>query len=117
MTWNTIRKLTVMQKSRIEDFKGGWFVGNFFPTAHQSEEFEVCFKKHEKGESWPTHYHKRSREINLLVRGKMMIQDQVLEEGDVFIFEPYEIANPVFLEDCEVLIVKTPSVPGDKYEI
>ena len=47
----------------------------------------------------------------------MQIQDQILVEGDIFIFSPYEIADPVFLEDCEVLIVKTPSVPGDKYEI
>lgn len=63
------------------------------------------------------HYHKKSTEINILIRGKMQIQDQILIEGDVFIFQPYEIADPVFLEDCEVLIVKTPSIPGDKYEI
>ena len=106
-----------MQKHRIEDFKGGWFVGNFTPTSYSTDQFEVCFKKHEKGEAWPTHYHKKSHEINLLVKGKMQIQDQILVEGDIFIFSPYEIADPVFLEDCEVLIVKTPSVPGDKYEI
>ena len=106
-----------MQKHRIEDFKGGWFVGNFTPTSYATDQFEVCFKKHEKGEAWPTHYHKKSHEINLLVRGSMQIQDQILVAVDVFIFAPYEIADPVFLEDCEVLIVKTPSVPGDKYEI
>jgi hypothetical protein len=47
----------------------------------------------------------------------MKIQNQIIEEGDIFILSPYEIADPIFLEDCEVLIVKTPSVPGDKYEI
>ena len=106
-----------MQKHRIEDFKGGWFIGDFTPSCYTSKDFEVCYKKHVKGEDWPTHYHKKSTEINILIRGKMQIQDQTLVEGDVFIFQPYEIADPVFLEDCEVLIVKTPSVPGDKYEI
>ncbi len=32
------------------------------------------------------------------------------------VFEPYEVADPIFLEDCEVLVIKTPSVPGDKFE-
>ena len=47
----------------------------------------------------------------------MTIQNKELNEGDIFIFNPYEIADPIFLEDCTVLIIKTPSVPGDKYVI
>ena len=37
--------------------------------------------------------------------------------GDVFIIYPYEIANPIFLEDCEMMIVKTPSNTKDKFVI
>jgi quercetin dioxygenase-like cupin family protein len=106
-----------MEKHKIEDFKGGWFIGNFIPSSHITKDFEVCYKKHFQGEKWPVHYHKESKEINYLVRGKMKIQNQIIEQGDIFILHPYEVADPVFLEDCEVLIVKTPSVPGDKYEI
>ena len=47
----------------------------------------------------------------------MMIQNTELNEGDIFILKPYEIADPIFLEDCTVLIIKTPSIPGDKYII
>jgi hypothetical protein len=47
----------------------------------------------------------------------MTIQNKELNEGDIFILNPYEIADPIFLEDCTVLIVKTPSVPDDKYVI
>jgi hypothetical protein len=38
-----------------------------------------------------------------------------LVSGDIFILRKNEVADPVFLEDCEVFIVKTPSVPGDKF--
>jgi quercetin dioxygenase-like cupin family protein len=96
---------------------GGWFIGDFVPSSFKTKNFEVCYKKHQKGENWPTHYHKISTEINLLVRGKMKIQGKILTEGDIFILNPFEIANPEFLEDCEVVIIKTPSSPGDKFEI
>lgn len=106
-----------MKVTRIEDYKGGWFIGNFEPSAFKTEGFEVCFKHHVKGEKWDTHYHKVGTEINYLVKGKMKIQDIVLNEGDVFVLYPYEVADPEFLDDCTVLIIKTPSVPGDKFII
>ena len=95
--------------------KGGWFVGDFKPTAFKTDEFEVCYKHHIKGEIWDTHYHKVGTEINYLINGKMTIQNTELNEGDIFILRPYEIADPIFLEDCTVLIIKTPSIPTDKY--
>jgi quercetin dioxygenase-like cupin family protein len=106
-----------MEINRIENMKDGWFVGNFEPSAFKTDLFEVCYKFHEKGEKWDTHYHKIGTEINYLVKGKMIIQDKELNEGDIFILKPYEIANPEFIEDCTVLIIKTPSVAGDKYII
>ncbi len=105
---------------KILDFNnmiGGWFIGNFEPTAYKTTDFEVCYKTHPKGEKWDVHYHKKSTEINLLIKGKMTIQDKELRVGDIFIIEPYEIANPEFLEDCLVITVKTPSDTKDKYII
>jgi hypothetical protein len=46
----------------------------------------------------------------------MIIQQTKIVPGDIFVLEPYEIADPQFLEDCVVLCVKIPSIPGDKYE-
>ena len=40
-----------------------------------------------------------------------------LKAGDVFIVYPGEIADPVFHEDCKVVCIKTPSIPGDKYVV
>jgi quercetin dioxygenase-like cupin family protein len=106
-----------MKVTRIEDYKGGWFIGNFKPSVFKTKDFEVCVKHHTKGEKWETHYHKVGIEINYLIKGKMKIQEVELNEGDVFVLYPYEVADPEFLEDCMVLIIKTPSVPDDKFII
>jgi len=102
---------------KMETMMGGWFIGNFEPSAYKTDQFEVCYKHHLKGEKWDVHYHKEGTEINYLVNGKMIIQNKELNTGDIFILKPYEIADPIFVEDCTVLIVKTPSVSGDKYII
>jgi quercetin dioxygenase-like cupin family protein len=92
-------------------------VGDFEPTAYKTSDFEACYKIHSKGEIWDYHYHKKGTEINLLIRGKMKIQDKILKSGDIFIIPPYEIADPEFLEECEIVILKTPSKTQDKYVI
>ena len=106
-----------MKIYKMKDMTGGWFVGDFEPSAIKTKEFEVCYKCHAKGEQWPTHYHKVATEISFVISGKMTIQGQLLQEGDIFVLEPNEVADPVFLEDCCLVVVKTPSVIGDKYEV
>ena len=95
----------------------GWFIGDFEPTAYSTKDFEASYRTHHKGEKWDVHYHKVGTEINLLVSGKMSIQNKTLNSGDIFIIHPYELANPVFFEDCEVICIKTPSAPSDKFVV
>jgi len=99
-----------MELFKIDNMIGGWFVGNFEPTAFKTDMFEVSYKKHFKGEYWDTHYHHTVKEINLLIRGKIIIQGREINSGDIFIINPYEVSNPIFLEDCEIICVKTPSI-------
>jgi mannose-6-phosphate isomerase-like protein (cupin superfamily) len=102
---------------KIFDFskmKGGWFIGNFEPTAFKTENFEVSYKIHPKGEKWDLHYHEQVTEINLLTKGTMIMQGKHLKEGDIFIVQPFEIADPEFLEDCHIVCVKTPGIARDK---
>ena len=99
----------------MKDMTGGWFIGDFEPTSFKTKDFEVCYKHHKKGEKWDVHYHKKSTEINYLVEGRMRLQDIEISSGDIFILKPYEIADPEFLEDCKLVIVKTPSCTNDKY--
>ena len=41
----------------------------------------------------------------------------LINQGDIFIFEQYDVADPIFLEDCELIVVKTPSIQNDKYKV
>ena len=95
----------------------GWFVGDFESTAYRTSACEVCFKQHKEGEVWPVHYHKLATEINYLIQGEMTLQNKKLVAGDIFVLNPNEISDPVFLTDCDLIVVKIPSSTKDKYEI
>lgn len=102
-------------KHHIDDFVGGWFIGDFEPSLLKSKEFEVSIKTHFKDEKWPHHYHKEATEYNYVFSGKVKIEDETYVSGDIFVIYPDYIVRPQFLEDCTILCVKTPSIPGDKY--
>lgn len=106
-----------MNITKLQDYFRGWVIGDFEPSILKTKDFEVGVLTHKKGEIWPAHYHKQSIEYNVLVKGKMIIQERELNSGDVFVFEKGEIADPVFLEDCTVVVVKVPSIPSDKFEV
>jgi quercetin dioxygenase-like cupin family protein len=106
-----------MIKRKIREFYRGWFIGNFEPSLLKTDQFEVSLLQHAKGEKWTRHYHAVATEYNVLIKGLMKINGETMIEGDVFVLEPGEIAEPEFLEDCTLICVKTPSLPGDKYEV
>ena len=99
-----------MKTFKLTDMDRGWFVGDFSPTAFPSKHFEVNFRTHNKGDKWDLHYHSKSTEINLVVKGKMSFNNTILLEGDIFIVEPWQISDPDFLEDTTVVCIRTPSV-------
>lgn len=103
-----------MKIYKLSDMKSGWYVGNFEPSAFKTEQFEVNYRTHKAGEQWEHHYHEEITEVNLLVSGEMIMQGKRLKAGDIFVVEPYEVADPQFIMDCTVVCVKTPSVVGDK---
>jgi quercetin dioxygenase-like cupin family protein len=106
-----------MITSNLKDMFRGWFVGNFEPSIYKTDKFEVGILFHPKGEKWPKHFHKEAVEINVLISGKMILNGEKLLPGNIFLIEKNEIAEPEFLEDCTIVCVKSPSVPGDKYEV
>lgn len=94
---------------------GGWFVGNFKPTAYKTKKFEVSYKLHKKNEKWPHHYHKKADEINLIVKGKMKIKNKIVKSGDIFVLKKKEIADPIFIKNTYIICVKTASIKNDKF--
>jgi hypothetical protein len=97
-----------------EQFICGWFIGDFTPSVIRTTAYEAGYKLHAAGEKWPVHYHEHMDEINFLLEGEMVIQGKTLIGPCVFLLERNEIADPIFVTDCKIFIIKTPSVPGDK---
>ena len=106
-----------MKIIEISKMHRGWMIGDFLPSVLKTDVFEVGYLTHKKGEKWAKHYHKVATEYNLLIRGSMKVCDQKIDPGQIFIIEPNEVADPIFYEDCEILCIKTPSLPKDKYEV
>ena len=101
----------------INDFKNGWFIGDFEPSVLRTSQFEVAFHSYKSGQEWEPHYHKDAIEISYLAHGTMEINGIVLLSGDVIVIYPMEISRPKYLSDCEVIIIKAPSLPRDKYVV
>jgi quercetin dioxygenase-like cupin family protein len=106
-----------MLKEKLSNMTRGWFIGDFEPSVLKTKDFEVGILTHKKGEEWPKHYHKIATEYTVLLSGSMTICGELIEAGTIFVLEPGEVADPVFHEDCTVIVVKSPSVIGDKYVV
>jgi len=39
----------------------------------------------------------------------------ILKSGDIWIYEKNEISDVQFLEDSELMVIRWPSIPTDKY--
>ena len=117
-----------MKIFNIKDFKDGWVIGNFEPALFRTKDIEIAvhdYPKHTRYDNIDRHYHKVATEYNIILEGKIsldvpeMFRDfsraHILSKGDGWIYKPLERSYVIFLENTKLLIIKTPSVPGDKY--
>jgi quercetin dioxygenase-like cupin family protein len=93
----------------------GWFVGGFSPAVLQSSEFEVAIKKYKLGEIEPLHFHQIATEITVVISGNIVMCEKSWSEGDIIVLHPGEATSFMALSDAVTVVVKTPSVPDDKY--
>lgn len=105
-----------MDLYKLDDFIGGWIIGNFDPAILKTEHVEVCLKMNKKGEYIEPHYQEISTEYNIVVNGRMMVNGHELTRGDVFVYNPGEVCYVEILEDSDVVVVKTPSL-GDSDKV
>lgn len=93
----------------------GWFIGNFPKAAFKSEHFECCWQANPAGKKDLPHYHAIATEIQLVVKGSMIINQELFKVGDICVLDSGEHYYAEYIEDTEVFAIKCPSVPGDKY--
>jgi hypothetical protein len=102
--------------SNIERYHKGWFVGDFSPAFYRNKEFEIAHHRHTAGEQTFPHFHRITTELNYIIKGKLKVSGHILQQGDIWIYEPGEVSDVEFLADSELIVVRWPSIPTDKYE-
>ena len=104
-----------MKVCRLDEMIGGWFVGDFSPAAHRSATCEVAYKQYRAGEREDAHVHKVATEITAIVSGRVRMNGVEYTAGDIIVLAPGEPTDFEALEDTSNVVVKLPSVKGDKY--
>ncbi len=105
-----------MEKFRIEDMIGGWFIGNFTPSLFKTNDVEVAVKKYKKGDKEKPHYHKIATEFTLVLDGRVRMSGQEFSNGDIIKINPFDITDFEALTDVSTVVVKLPGANNDKYE-
>jgi anti-sigma factor ChrR (cupin superfamily) len=99
----------------LSSFTGGWFVGRFAPTLIDTQDVEVAIKHYRAGESEPAHHHKVAVELTAVVSGRVRMSGQEFGTGDIIRIPPGQATDFAALTDAVTVVVKMPSVSGDKY--
>lgn len=99
----------------LDEMLGGWFVGDFEPTLLKTKQFEVAVKRYSSGDLETKHTHKVATEITVITSGRVRMNNTEYVSGNIIVVEPGETTDFMALEDSVTVVVKIPSIPGDKY--
>lgn len=105
-----------MKIFKLSEMTKGWFVGGFSPNVLHSEEAEVAVKFYDEGAVEARHVHKVATEVTLILTGRARMNDTILNAGDIVRIEPGQDTDFEALTAVTTVVVKTPSVAGDKYQ-
>ncbi len=104
-----------MRTANIKDFTKGWILGDFSPSFFRNPFFELGHHCHKAGEPTTPHVHKVTTELNYIVRGELIASGKTLKAGDMWTYEANEVSDVTFLTDVELIVIRWPSIPSDKY--
>jgi mannose-6-phosphate isomerase-like protein (cupin superfamily) len=104
-----------MDCAALDRMVNGWFVGDFEPSVLRTTACEVAVKHYRAGDREPSHHHKLAEEITVIVRGRARMGDTEIAEGGIAVIRRGESVVFEALEDTTTVVVKLPSVRGDKY--
>jgi hypothetical protein len=102
---------------KLNDMVSGWIVGDFEPTCLKTAACEVACKHYDTGAAEAAHVHRIATEVTLIASGRVIMNGQTFGAGDIVILEPGEATDFRALEPSTTVVVKMPSVAGDKYPV
>jgi hypothetical protein len=104
-----------MIKYNLSNFYKGWIIGAFEPSIFKTDDFEIGIKKYRKNDVEPMHYHKEAVEYTIIIEGVVKMNDVIYKKDDIIEVQLWETIRFECLEDAVTIVIKTPSVKGDKY--
>jgi NDP-sugar pyrophosphorylase family protein/quercetin dioxygenase-like cupin family protein len=104
-----------LQNFHLDKMIGGWFVGNFKPSVMQTENFEVAVKRYKAGATEASHVHFKADEITVVVEGEVEMNGKKFIKGEIIHLAPGEKGEFRALTDTINVVVKSPSIIGDKH--
>ena len=105
-----------MKRFKLDDMTRGWFVGDFEPVVLKTSDAEVAVKHYAAGSQEQRHMHKVAPEVTLILNGEARMNEEIYTAGDIVLIEPGESTDFEALSEVTTVVVKVPSVKGDKYE-
>ena len=104
-----------MELFKLADMTKGWFVGDFTPSVFSTSEAEVAVKRYKAGETEEAHFHKVATEITLVLDGTVEMCGRRINAGEIVKLAPGEITPFQAVTDVTTVVVKLPSIKGDKH--
>jgi len=92
----------------------GWFIGDFDGAVFRTKDFEITYQKNPRSKT-DSHTHKIVHEITLVISGRQLCNGEIFGPGEICVLEPGDNSQIEYLEETEVVTVKVPSIPSDKY--
>ncbi|MFD2584174.1 hypothetical protein ACFSR6_16845 [Pedobacter vanadiisoli] len=100
---------------KLSDMIKGWFIGNFEPSAYQTNDVEVGIKKYDAGDYESSHYHKIATEFTIILNGSVEMNNTIYSDGDIIKILPGISTDFKALTSVTTVVVKIPGVNNDKY--
>jgi hypothetical protein len=104
-----------MELYDLSKFNGGWFIGKFDPSICGTDYFEAALKTYKAGDVDKAHYHNIAVEYTLVVTGEVDMNGVKYFENDIIVVHPKEVVKFSSITDSKLMVIKMPSVKGDKY--
>ncbi|NQX02615.1 hypothetical protein HQ447_18305 [bacterium] len=104
-----------MKFAKLDEMKLGWFIGNFTPTLHATEDVEVAIKEYKEGDYDEWHYHKIATEYTVIVSGEVEMNGVSYKKGDIIVMEPGEGTDFRAMMATVTAAIKIPGATNDKY--
>jgi DNA-directed RNA polymerase beta' subunit len=106
----------MMRFATLDGMTGGWFIGDFHPSALRTGEVEVAVKKYSAGDYERRHYHRVATETTCIISGVARMAGRKVVAGDIIVLDPLEETDFTALTDVVLVAVKLPGATNDKYD-